>query len=285
MPALDLPEERPASRAAGAGALVAEGLEAAHRGPRGPVPVVRGVSLAVRTGECVALVGGSGSGKTTIARLLVGLHRPTAGRVLLDGAPLAPSVGGRARDELRRVQLVFQDPLDSLNPRERVGSQIRRPATLLRGLRGSEADAEVARLLDRVHLPRATAERRPAELSGGERQRAAIARALAAGPSFLVCDEITSALDVSVQAAVLELLGELRETGLGILLITHNLGVVAALADRMLVLDAGVVREEGATAAILAEPADPLTRLLIESAPRPLVAQADGEAPNGAHAR
>jgi peptide/nickel transport system ATP-binding protein len=265
-------EPRDASTpAAGATPLLqVDGLGAEHRShDAGAVVAAHDVSFTLPRGGCTALVGESGSGKTTIARCIAGLHRPSAGTILLDGAPLAPVARDRDRDQRRRVQIVFQNPYDSLNPRQRVGDEIARPARILRGLRGSPARAEVASLLERVRLPVRAAERFPSELSGGERQRVAIARALAAQPELLVCDEITSALDVSVQAAVLELLLELRrELSLAVLFISHDLGVVASVADTLLVLDRGVVCEQGTVASVLAAPAHPYTRRLLDAAPR-----------------
>ncbi|MGH3013739.1 MAG: ABC transporter ATP-binding protein, partial [Gaiellaceae bacterium] len=249
--------------------LVVESLRAEHGGRHDSVVAVRDVSFSVATGECLAIVGESGSGKTTIARCLVGLHQPAAGRVVLDGAPLAPRAAGRPREARRRIQIVFQNPNDSLNPRHRVGDAIARPARLFRDLSAREAAAEVAKLLERVRLPAGVAERYPGELSGGERQRVAIARALAARPDLVVCDEITSALDVSVQAAVLELLAELRgELRLALLFITHDLGVVASIGDRVLVLEGGVVCDDGPVPALLQHPEHEYTRRLVEAAPR-----------------
>jgi peptide/nickel transport system ATP-binding protein len=245
--------------------LTVEGLSAAH----GAATVVEDVSLALPRGACLAVVGESGSGKTTVARCIAGLHAPTAGVISLAGTPLATRARARTREQRRRLQIVFQNPYDSLNPRHRVRDEIARPARLLRGLSGDEAQAEVARLLERVRLPAAVAARYPAELSGGERQRVAIARALAAGPEILVCDEITSALDVSVQAAVLELLQELRtELALSLVFISHDLAVVGAVADDVLVLERGRIRESGPTARVLASPEDDYTRRLLEAAPR-----------------
>ena len=245
--------------------LAAEGLRAAH----GEVVAVDDVSFELASGECLALVGESGSGKTTVARCVTGLHAPDAGRILLDGAPLAPHARSRTREQRRRVQLVFQNPYDSLNPRRKIRDEIARPARLLRGVSASAARAEVWDILERVRLPVRLAERYPGELSGGERQRVAIARALAARPEIVVCDEVTSALDVSVQAAVLELLQELRtELGLALLFISHDLGVVATVADRVLVLERGHTREAGPTERVLRAPEDAYTRRLLEAAPR-----------------
>jgi peptide/nickel transport system ATP-binding protein len=249
--------------------LVVEGLRAEHRS-RGEVFVAAtDVSFEIARAQCVALVGESGSGKTTVARCIAGLHAPAAGRVGFGGDALAPLAAGRTREQRRRIQIVFQNPDDSLNPRHRVGETIARPARVLRGLGASEARKEVLALLERVRLPERLADRYPRELSGGERQRVAIARALAARPDLVVCDEVTSALDVSVQAAVLELLAELRsELGLALLFISHDLGVVASVADRVLVLDRGQVCEEGPALRLLHAPQAAYTRSLIEAAPR-----------------
>ncbi len=249
--------------------LEVESLEAGYGGRRSPELAVRGVSFGIASGECLAIVGESGSGKTTLARCIAGLHSPRTGRVLLAGTPLATSAAKRLREQRRRIQIVFQNPNESLNPRHRIGNAIARPARILRGLSGRQAENEAARLLGLVRLPLSLAERFPGELSGGERQRVAIARALAAKPDLVICDEITSALDVSVQAAVLELLAELRaELGLALLFITHNLGVVASIADRMLVIESGSIREQGKVASVLSNPQDDYTRRLVAAAPR-----------------
>jgi peptide/nickel transport system ATP-binding protein len=277
-PPLELGEaaqQRPV--AAEAALLSVESLRAVHGRGRGAVVAAEDVSFALVRGECVALVGESGSGKTTIARCVAGLHSPAAGRILLDGTPLAARAKDRSKLARRRLQIVFQNPFDSLNPRHRVGDAIARPARVLRDLSAREAAAEVTGLLERVRLPARIAARFPGELSGGERQRVAIARALAARPELLVCDEITSALDVSVQAAVLELLAGLRaELGLALLFISHDLGVVASIADHVLVLEQGVVCEEGPAARLLASPVHPYTRRLVEAAPRLPEAKAAG---------
>ena len=163
---------------------------------------------------------------------------------------------------------MFQNPFESLNPRHQVSSSIARPLRVLRGLSRRDADARVGQLLERVRLPKRVGERFPVELSGGERQRVAIARALAAEPELLICDEVTSALDVSVQAAVLELLQELqRELGLSMLFITHNLGVVACVADSVLVMDKGELCESGPVADVLEHPSHEYTRRLLAAAP------------------
>ncbi|WP_326731703.1 ABC transporter ATP-binding protein [Streptomyces phaeochromogenes] len=252
------------------------GLRAEHRGRRGSVVAAEGIDFEARRGECVALVGESGSGKTTIARVIAGLHVPSGGRITLDGEPLAPTARRRTREQRRLVQIVLQNPTDSLNPRQTIEEAISRPLRSLRGLRRSAASAEVTRLLESVRLSERVRSRYPAELSGGERQRVAIARGLAAEPKVLICDEITSALDVSVQSAILMTLDDLRrDLGLAILYITHDLGVVASMADRVLVLERGRLCEAGAVGSVLAQPRNAYTTQLLRAAPS--VSQAIGQ--------
>ena len=248
--------------------LAVQHLRAEHRGRAGAVVAADNVTFAIGRHECVALVGESGSGKTTIARCVAGLHPPASGTLEFDGQPLASLARRRPRDLRRRIQIVFQNPYDSLNPKHTVQQSIARPL-LLFGLAGQrQVRGKVAELLGQVRLPAGTADRYPAELSGGERQRVAIARAIAAAPDLLICDEVTSALDVSVQAVVLDLLAGLRRRlGLAVLFITHDLGVVASVADRVLVLERGIVREEGPVDRILSAPSHPYTRALIAAAP------------------
>jgi peptide/nickel transport system ATP-binding protein len=249
--------------------LVVENLKAVHKGRRETVVAADGVSFTVDSGGCVALVGESGSGKTTIARAVAGLHELSGGSIRLAGETLSGNAKDRTREQRRRCQIIFQNPYESLNPRQRVGDQIARPARVLRRVSAADAKAETSRLLERVRLPSRLASKFPVELSGGERQRIAIARALAASPDLVICDEITSALDVSVQAAVIELLTELRdELSLALLFITHNLGVVTAIADRVLILENGVICEEGTVDAVFGSPQHPRTRELLTSAPR-----------------
>jgi peptide/nickel transport system ATP-binding protein len=259
-----------AAAPAGSGAPLLEvsGLHVEYRSGRGRNVAVRDVSFAVEAGRCVALVGESGSGKTSIGRCIAGLHVPSSGRIVFDGQELAGSARARTLDQRRRIQIIFQNPFESLNPRHRVGESVSRPLRVLRRLSRGHAAREVDLLLERVRLPARVADRFPVELSGGERQRVAIARALAASPDLLVCDEVTSALDVSVQAAVLELLTELqRELHLSMLFITHNLGVVACVSDTVLVMDRGSLCESGAVADVLSTPTDDYTRRLLGAAP------------------
>jgi peptide/nickel transport system ATP-binding protein len=243
-------------------------LRAEHRSRHETVVAAEDVSFTIEPGRCVALVGESGSGKTTIARTIMGLHGLSGGEIRLHGELLPPAIRRRSVEQRRRIQIVFQNPADALNPRHTVRNAVARPASLLRGLSRADADAEVDRYLGLVRLPKRLADRYPSELSGGERQRVGIARALVAQPDLLVCDEVTSALDVSVQAAVLELLDTLRrDLGLGLLFITHDLGVVATVADHVLVLDQGQVAEAGPVETILRIAEAPYTQRLLGAAP------------------
>lgn len=230
--------------------------------------VTSDISFQIVQGGCVALVGESGSGKTTLARVIAGLHPDFSGRVLLNGDELPHLARRRSIHQRRQVQIVFQSPADALNPRHSVEEIVARPARILRSLDRNAARHEVERLLDAVRLPARIAQRYPGELSGGECQRVAIARALSAGPELIVCDEVTSALDVSVQAVVLELLADLRnQFGLSLLFITHDLGVVAAVADDVLVLDHGKICERGEVAEVLRTPRNAYTQTLLAAAP------------------
>ncbi|MEU0939889.1 MULTISPECIES: ATP-binding cassette domain-containing protein [unclassified Embleya] len=226
---------------------------------------VDGVSLAVERSRCLGVVGESGCGKSTLAGVLVGLTEPTAGRVRYDGR----DIGARRSKDLRRnIQMVFQDPVASLNPRRRVRSVL---AELI-DYHDLVPDAGMASALDSlmemVNLPPRVLEARPRELSGGQRQRVAIARALAVQPEVLVADEAVSALDVSAQATVVNLLADLRaELGLTIVFISHDLGIVRTLCDRVAVMYAGRVVEEGAAETIFTAAEHPYTRALLRAAP------------------
>ncbi|MER6237968.1 ATP-binding cassette domain-containing protein [Streptomyces clavifer] len=256
------PAPRPAGGPAGrptGGLLSVEGLLAAH----GRETVLHDVSLTVGGGSCTAVVGPSGSGKTTLARCLVGLHRYTAGSVAWREEH-GPAGGGAA------VQLVAQDARGALNPRESVRMALTRPLTRHQGLPAGAAVAEAVRLLDLVGLVLEVLGRRPGELSGGQRQRVSLARALAAGPRVLVCDEITSALDPETGSGVLTLLNTLRRTlGLTVVMVTHDLAAAARCADRVVVLDAGRVVEAGPAERVLVHPKHPVTRELVGCAGEP----------------
>jgi peptide/nickel transport system ATP-binding protein len=249
--------------------LSVSGLSAGYRSNTGHTAAVQSVSFAIKPSEAVALVGESGSGKTTIARCIAGLHVDGSGEMSFDEQPLPWGAKHRSRELRRLIQIVFQNPYDSLNPRQPIQQQIARPARLLRRISRSEARREAQTMLEHVRLPARIADRYPNELSGGERQRVAIARALIAQPSLLVCDEITSALDVSVQGAVLDLLADLQaRLDLALLVISHDLGVVASVADRVIVLHGGRIREQAATRQLLRAPQDEYTKMLLETAPR-----------------
>ncbi|HEY1687678.1 MAG TPA: ABC transporter ATP-binding protein [Solirubrobacteraceae bacterium] len=248
----------------GEAALSMRGIVASY----GETTVVHGVDLDVAGAECVALVGESGSGKTTLARCAVGLHSQFDGSVTLSGIALARGARQRTAEQRRRLQYIFQSPYASLNPRRSIGRALTRQVRLYFPVGAGEAQRRTFELLERVSLPAATAARHPGELSGGECQRVAIARALAARPAVLVCDEITSSLDVSVQAAIVNLLQQLRaEEELSLLFVTHNLALVRSIADRVAVLSAGRVVELGPTAQVFQRPQDAYTRQLIANTP------------------
>jgi peptide/nickel transport system ATP-binding protein len=224
-------------------------------------------SVAVRAGETVGIVGESGSGKSTLARCLMRLIEPTEGKMFWGDAEVARLPEGRLRPLRNRVQVVFQDPNRSLNPRMRIGEALIEGA-LNFGTPRAEAEALAAQLMDQVRLPREGLLRYPSQFSGGQRQRLAIARALACKPQVLVADEAVSALDVSVQAQIMALLREIQaELGLGLLFITHDLRVAAQLCDRVIVMHQGQIVEQGATAELYAHPQQDYTRRLFAAAP------------------
>ncbi len=230
--------------------------------------VVHDINIELARQECLALVGESGSGKTTLARSVAGLHSQRGGQITLNGAPLAMSARNRTREHRRMIQYVFQNPYGSLNPRRTIGHIIRQPLEIFGRMKGDAADKKVAEMLDRVALTAAYADRFPDQLSGGERQRVAIARALVCEPSVLVCDEVTSALDVSVQAAIVELLASLqRDLGLSMLFVTHNLPLVRSIAQRVAVMSEGRIVELGSVEQILESPVNPYTRRLLSDTP------------------
>jgi len=221
---------------------------------------VEDVSFRLGKADCLAIVGESGSGKTTTGRCIAGLHEPASGQILFRGTPLPKQAKARTREQLQQVQIVFQNPDRSLNPSHTIRSIIGRPMEMLAGTRATTG--ELGELLGRVQLSPRVLSKYPSELSGGEKQRVAIARALAARPSVIVCDEVTSALDVSVQATIINLLDDLRESGVSLLFITHNLGVVRSLANRAIVMKDGHVIDRGDTSTLFAQATHPYTRAL-----------------------
>jgi ABC-type glutathione transport system ATPase component len=223
------------------------------------------VSLRVGRGETVAVVGESGCGKSSLARAILGIHAASSGTVALGGAPVAAALGRRDATQRERAQIVFQDPYSALDPRMTVADIVAEPLRVRRSYRPDR----VSRLLADVGLDESFARRLPSQLSGGQRQRVGIARALALQPALLVLDEPVSALDVSIQAQVLGLLDGLqREHGLGYLFISHDLGVVRNIADRVVVMQAGRIVEEATADEIFSNPRHPYTRTLLDAVPR-----------------
>jgi ABC-type glutathione transport system ATPase component len=228
------------------------------------------VSLTLRRGEILGLAGGSGSGKTTLARCVIRLVEPDAGTVTLDGTNVLAARGAALREMRRRMQMVFQDPYSSLNPRMTVGGALLEAGRVHHRPGSEHGDAFVRRQLERVHLSASQAARKPSELSGGQRQRVAVARALAVDPELLIADEAVSALDVSVQAQLLSMFLELRdELGLAILFVAHQLAVIAEVADRVAVMNLGKLVEIGPTAEVFRDPQDDYTKALLAAHPHP----------------
>jgi peptide/nickel transport system ATP-binding protein len=227
------------------------------------------LDLNLPRGAALGVIGESGSGKSTLARVIAGLVPAACGTLELDGAPLPPGLGGRSREQFRRIQLVFQDADTSLNPAHTIERIVMRPLALYHDLRGDAARAEQRRLFDLVQLPQSLASRYPRELSGGQKQRVSLARALAARPDLLLCDEVTASLDTVVAAAVLDLLANLRrEIELSLIFISHDLGATRALCSELLVLYAGRCVQRGPLAALDSAPVHPYTRLLMDSVPQ-----------------
>ncbi|KOG56762.1 ABC transporter ATP-binding protein [Streptomyces griseoflavus] len=271
VPRVDAEPDVRRARASGGGdgvLLEAVGLRREFGGRRNRTTAVDDVSLTVREGETLGLVGESGSGKTTLGRMLVRLLDPTAGTLRYRGHDIGALTGRQLRPLRSELQMVFQDPVSSLNPRRSIGESVADP---LRAA-GDRDDARVVRrareLLERVGLDPAWYHRYPHEFSGGQRQRVGIARALAPGPRLLVCDEPVSALDVTTQAQIMELLGELRrDLGLALVFIAHDLAVVRAVSDRVAVMRGGRILEEGPTGEVYGRPAHPYTKGLLAAVP------------------
>jgi len=248
--------------------LAARGVTVRFGQGHGRLTAVDGVDLDVPDRGTVGLVGESGSGKSTLVRALSGLTPLAEGEVLLDGAPVRKRHGGRAVDTRRRVQMIFQDPFASLNPRMTVGDAIGEAVGVRGGAGRGTRRTEVRRYLELVHLDPQVSTQRPSRLSGGQRQRVAIARALAARPEVLIADEITSSLDVSVQSAVLNLMRELRdELGISMVFVSHNLATVRFVSEILAVMYLGRIVEVGPTESVVADPRHPYTRALLAAVP------------------
>ncbi len=262
-------KERPPAptRLNGAGSdalLGVRDLQASH----GDRQVLFDIDVDVSPRQCVALVGESGSGKTTLARCIAGLHRNFTGEVTLRGAELKPGARSRTRETRRDIQYVFQSPYSSLNPRKTIGQIVEQPLRIFFDLSRRDSHTRVVQALERVQLTSSVVDRYPHQLSGGERQRVAIARALVAEPALLVCDEITSALDVSVQAAIVDLIAELqREMKLGLLFVTHNLALIRTIAQEVAVMSDGRIVEHGPVDRVLEHPQAAYTKRLLADTP------------------
>jgi peptide/nickel transport system ATP-binding protein len=245
-------------------------LKASYTSGSHVVRAVDGVSLQINAGETVGLVGESGCGKSTLGKTILRLVEPRAGQILFDGVDLAEVSGRQLRAQRRRLQMVFQDPFASLNPRHTIGDILATPLKVHGLGRRSERHRRVEDMLERVGLPPSAVSRYPHEFSGGQRQRLGIARALILGPELLICDEPVSALDLSIQAQILNLLAAMkREFKLSLLFISHDLSVVRYFADRVLVMYLGRVVETGSHEQIWQRPLHPYTRALIDAVPDP----------------
>ena len=235
----------------------------------GSIDALSDVSFTLSSGQTIGMVGQSGSGKSTVAKILTQMERPTSGQVLLDGEPI-PTRGAALRTYRQRLRMVFQDPFASLNPYHSIRHHVERPLVLSGVVPRDQVDAEVHRLLDRVQLDAGVVDRRPHELSGGQRQRVAIARALAPRPALLVADEPVSMLDVSLRMGVLSLLSDIQAAdGLGVLYITHDLATARYFSDEIIVLNQGRVVEHGSADDVILRPQHPYTRELREASPDP----------------
>lgn len=244
--------------------LEIDGVTAAY----GTVPVLHNVSMSVPRGKTVAVVGESGSGKSTTARVVTGLLPPMLGEVRFNGEVLPADLKARSKDQLQRIQMIYQMADTAMNPRHRVADIIGRPLEFYRSMKGRERDAEVIRLLELIELDESFADRLPGELSGGQKQRICIARALAADPELIICDEVTSALDQVVQEGILKLLMRLQEKlGVSYIFITHDIATVQAIADEVVVMLQGKVVEQGVKESIFEPPFPAYTELLLASVP------------------
>lgn len=245
--------------------LQVRGVDAAYSGM---VKVLDQVSIDVPRGRTVAVVGESGSGKSTLARVITGLLPPMKGELVFDGTSLSPALKSRGKDTLRRLQMIYQTPDTALNPRRRIGDMLGRPLKRHLGLSGAERRRKVIELLEMIELGGRFIDRLPGELSGGQKQRICIARALAANPDLIICDEVTSALDQIVAEGILKLLLRLqKELGVSYLFITHDIATVRAIADWIVVMQQGRVVEQGPKSEVLSRPRHRYTELLLSSVP------------------
>ena len=246
--------------------LQVQNITARYRGTN--FDVLKNVSVDLPAGQTLAVVGESGSGKSTLARAITGLLPPSAGRITFAGRTLSADLAGRTKDDLREIQMIYQMADTAMNPRQTVGTIIGRPLEFYFGLRGAERDKRVQDLLDQIEMGKGFAARYPAELSGGQKQRVCIARALAANPKLIICDEVTSALDPLVADGILKLLLALQaEAGVAYLFITHDLATVRAIADKIAVMFKGAVVRYGQKTDVLTPPFDDYTDLLLSSVP------------------
>lgn len=246
--------------------LQVQNLTARYRGTN--FDVLKNVSVDLPAGQTLAVVGESGSGKSTLARAITGLLPPSAGRITFAGRELSEALAGRTKDDLREIQMIYQMADTAMNPRQTVGTIIGRPLEFYFGLRGAERDRRVQELLDQIEMGKGFAQRYPAELSGGQKQRVCIARALAAKPRLIICDEVTSALDPLVADGILKLLLNLQaEAGVAYLFITHDLATVKAISDKIAVMFKGAVVRYGQKSDVLTPPFDDYTDLLLSSVP------------------
>jgi peptide/nickel transport system ATP-binding protein len=246
--------------------LQVQNLTARYRGTN--FDVLKNVSIDLPAGQTLAVVGESGSGKSTLARAITGLLPPSQGRITFAGRQLSADLAGRTKDDLREIQMIYQMADTAMNPRQTVGTIIGRPLEFYFGLKGAERDRRVQELLDQIEMGKGFAQRYPAELSGGQKQRVCIARALAAKPKLIICDEVTSALDPLVADGILKLLLNLQaEAGVAYLFITHDLATVKAISDKIAVMFKGAVVRYGQKSDVLTPPFDDYTDLLLSSVP------------------
>jgi peptide/nickel transport system ATP-binding protein len=245
--------------------LKVENVDAAYGNA---VKILDDVSVSVPRGRTVAVVGESGSGKSTLARVVTGLLPPSKGTVKFNGTDLPPALKNRDKESLRRIQMIYQSPDTALNPRHRVYDIIGRPLTFYHGLQGDALEARIVELLKMIELDENYIDRLPGEMSGGQKQRICIARALAAEPDLIICDEVTSALDQIVQEEILRLLLRLQDQfGISYLFITHDIATVRAIADEIVVMNQGKVVQQGLKSKVLSPPYPAYTELLLSSVP------------------